>query len=189
MIPVHGLSSYGPSSSCASGPITFIWVDGGYGHSAFTVGPFSHIAAEKSRNLCFFNHSLSRVQVQVEHAIAYLKNRFQCLKGYKGNMYHVKDGPDMVAELLCPSFSKEVVDNVVETLSTNPTQSGDMQSQQQANQVQYEEEHAGGHNHMLQAPREDGRGLQCNVGMGPVVQATLPIVNTFTSLAPVHCHT
>ncbi|SPO21346.1 uncharacterized protein UTRI_00823 [Ustilago trichophora] len=29
----------------------FIWVDGGYGHSAFTVGPFSHIAAEKSRDL------------------------------------------------------------------------------------------------------------------------------------------
>ncbi|SOV06299.1 uncharacterized protein UDID_19617 [Ustilago sp. UG-2017a] len=50
------------------------------------------------------------------------------------------DGPDMVAELLCPSFSKEVVHDVVETLSTNPTQSGDMQSQQQANQVQYKEE-------------------------------------------------
>ena len=29
----------------------FIWVDGGYGHSAFTVGPFSHIAADKSRDL------------------------------------------------------------------------------------------------------------------------------------------
>ncbi|SAM83890.1 uncharacterized protein UBRO_21076 [Ustilago bromivora] len=26
----------------------FIWVDGGYGHSAITVGPFSHIAANKS---------------------------------------------------------------------------------------------------------------------------------------------
>jgi len=29
----------------------FIWVDGGYGHSAITVGPFSHIAADKSRDL------------------------------------------------------------------------------------------------------------------------------------------
>ena len=29
----------------------FIWVDGGYGHSAFTVGPFSHIAADKSQDL------------------------------------------------------------------------------------------------------------------------------------------
>ncbi|SAM85261.1 uncharacterized protein UBRO_20887 [Ustilago bromivora] len=129
----------------------FIWVDGGYGHSAFTVRPFSHIAAEKSHNLRFFNHSLSQVQVWVEHAVAYLKNRFQCLNGYRGNMYHVKDhmteartihacivthtfasqydGPDMVAELLCPSFSKKVVDDVVETLSTNLSQSGDMQSQ------------------------------------------------------------
>ncbi|SOV05532.1 uncharacterized protein UDID_18451 [Ustilago sp. UG-2017a] len=25
-----------------------IWVDGGYGHSAITVGPFSHIATDKS---------------------------------------------------------------------------------------------------------------------------------------------
>ncbi|SAM86369.1 uncharacterized protein UBRO_20278 [Ustilago bromivora] len=29
----------------------FIWVDGGYGHSAITVGPFSHIAANKSQDL------------------------------------------------------------------------------------------------------------------------------------------
>ena len=50
------------------------------------------------------------------------------------------DGPDMVAEHLHPSFAEEVVHDVVETLSTNPSQSGDMQSQQQANQVQYEEE-------------------------------------------------
>ncbi|SAM84898.1 uncharacterized protein UBRO_20861 [Ustilago bromivora] len=140
----------------------FIWVDGGYGHSAFMVRPFSHIAAEKSRGLRFFNHSLSQVWVQVEHAIAYLKNRFQCLNRYRGNMYHIKDhmttartihaciathtfasqydGPDMVAELLHPSFSKKVVHDVVETLSTNPNQSGDMQSQWQANQAQYEEE-------------------------------------------------
>ncbi|SOV09028.1 uncharacterized protein UDID_18236 [Ustilago sp. UG-2017a] len=181
----------------------FNWVDGGYGHSAFMVGPFSHIAAEKSCNLCFFNHSLSQVQVQVEHAIAYLKSRFQCLNRYRGNMYCIKehmmeartihacivahtfasqyDGPDMVAELLCPSFSKEVVHDVVETLSTNLTQSGDMQSQWQANQVQYKEE--------SMVPQEDGRGLQCNVGTGLVVQAMLPIVNTFASLAPVHCHT
>ncbi|SOV08619.1 uncharacterized protein UDID_17432 [Ustilago sp. UG-2017a] len=41
---------------------------------------------------------------------------------------------------MTPSFSEGVVHDVVETLSTNPSQSGDMQSQQQANQVQYEEE-------------------------------------------------
>ncbi|SOV08920.1 uncharacterized protein UDID_17785 [Ustilago sp. UG-2017a] len=34
---------------------------------------------------------LDEVQVRVEHAIAYLKNRFQCLTGYHGNIYHVKD--------------------------------------------------------------------------------------------------
>ncbi|SOV04973.1 uncharacterized protein UDID_17811 [Ustilago sp. UG-2017a] len=52
----------------------FILVDSGYGHSAITVGPFSHIAADK-----------------IEHVIAYLKNCFQCLTGYHGNIYHVKD--------------------------------------------------------------------------------------------------
>ncbi|KAJ1041448.1 hypothetical protein NDA10_000299 [Ustilago hordei] len=52
----------------------FIWVDGGYGHSAFAIGPFSDITAEKSCNLWLFNYSLSQVQVWIEHAIAYLKN-------------------------------------------------------------------------------------------------------------------
>ena len=126
------------------------------------VGPFSHLAAAKSHDLHFFNHSLSQVWGLVEHAIAYLKNRFQCLNGYRGNMYHVKDHmtaartiqagsvahtfasqynrPDMVAELLCPSFSKEVVHDVVQTLSTDPSESGNMQSQWQTNQAQYEEE-------------------------------------------------
>ncbi|SYW86337.1 uncharacterized protein UHO2_03838 [Ustilago hordei] len=107
----------------------FIWVDGGYGHSAFTVGPFSHIAANKSRDLRHFNYMLSRVQVQVEHAIAYLKNRFQCLTGYHGNIYHFKDCitaaetiqacivahtfasqydcPADIADLLLPSFSED----------------------------------------------------------------------------------
>ena len=37
----------------------FIWVDGGYGYSAFMVGPFPHIAVEKSHKLRFFNYSLS----------------------------------------------------------------------------------------------------------------------------------
>ncbi|SAM61586.1 uncharacterized protein UBRO_20135 [Ustilago bromivora] len=177
------------------------------------VGPFSHIAAEKSCDLHFFNYSLSQVWVWVEHAISYLKNRFQCLNGYRGNMYHIKDHmkaartihaciithtfasqydcPDIVDGLLHPSFPKEEVDEVVQTLSTNLTQSGDMQSQQQANQVQYEEESmaTGEHNCMLQAPQEDGRGLQCNVGTGLIVQAMWPIDNTFATLAPVHCNT
>ncbi|SAM62892.1 uncharacterized protein UBRO_21034 [Ustilago bromivora] len=69
----------------------FIWVDGRYGHSAITVGPFSHIAADKSRDLQYFNYMLSQVRVRVKHAIAYLKNRFQYLTGYCGNIYHVED--------------------------------------------------------------------------------------------------
>ncbi|SAM82485.1 uncharacterized protein UBRO_21069 [Ustilago bromivora] len=37
----------------------FIWVDGGYGHSAITVGPFSHTATNKSQDLQYFNCMLS----------------------------------------------------------------------------------------------------------------------------------
>ncbi|SPC60623.1 uncharacterized protein UHOD_11142 [Ustilago sp. UG-2017b] len=93
------------------------------------VGPFSHIAADKSRDLRHFNYMLSQVRVRVEHAIAYLKNRFQCLTGYCGNIYHVKDHitaaetiqacivahtfasrydrPADIADLLLPSFSED----------------------------------------------------------------------------------
>lgn len=39
----------------------FIWVDGGYGHLAFMVGPFMHISASKSHDLAFFNYTMSRV--------------------------------------------------------------------------------------------------------------------------------
>ncbi|SOV06691.1 uncharacterized protein UDID_17582 [Ustilago sp. UG-2017a] len=66
---------------------------------------------------------------EVEHAIAYLKNRFQCLTGYRGNIYRVKDcitaaetiqacivahtfasqydHPADIADLLLPSFSED----------------------------------------------------------------------------------
>ncbi|SOV06784.1 uncharacterized protein UDID_17908 [Ustilago sp. UG-2017a] len=72
---------------------------------------------------------LDKVQVQVEHAIPYLKNRFQCLTGYHGNIYHVKDRitaaetiqacivahtfasrydrPADISDLLLPSFSED----------------------------------------------------------------------------------
>ncbi|SOV08090.1 uncharacterized protein UDID_17283 [Ustilago sp. UG-2017a] len=72
---------------------------------------------------------LSQVRVQVEHAIAYLKNHFQCLTGYHGNIYCVKDRittaetiqacivahtfasrydrPADIANLLLPSFSED----------------------------------------------------------------------------------
>ncbi|SPC61517.1 uncharacterized protein UHOD_11594 [Ustilago sp. UG-2017b] len=72
---------------------------------------------------------LDEVRVRVEHAIAYLKNRFQCLTGYRGNIYRVKDRitaaetiqacivahtfasrydhPADIANLLLPSFSED----------------------------------------------------------------------------------
>lgn len=69
----------------------FIWTDGGYGFNPFTVGPFTHKAADKCLDIRKFNYTLSSVRVRVEHAIDYLKNRFQCLKGYRGNIYREDD--------------------------------------------------------------------------------------------------
>ncbi|KAJ1030897.1 hypothetical protein NDA18_002126 [Ustilago nuda] len=60
----------------------FVWVDAGYGYSSYTVGPYSNTAAEKSRDLHYFNYSLSCLRVKAKHGIAYLKNRFQCLMGF-----------------------------------------------------------------------------------------------------------
>ncbi|KAJ1038047.1 hypothetical protein NDA10_002022 [Ustilago hordei] len=64
----------------------FVWVDAGYGYSSYTVGPYSNTAAAKSRDLHYFNYSLSRIHVKAEHGIAYLKNCFQCLMGFRGNL-------------------------------------------------------------------------------------------------------
>lgn len=65
----------------------FVWTDGGYGFSPFTLGPFTHRSASQSNDLKKFNATLSSVRVRVEHAITYLKSRFQCLKDYRGNLY------------------------------------------------------------------------------------------------------
>ncbi|SOV09381.1 uncharacterized protein UDID_18572 [Ustilago sp. UG-2017a] len=134
----------------------FIWVDGGYGHSAITVGPFSHIAADKSQDLQHFNYMLSQAQVQVEHAIAYLKNRFQCLTGYHGNIYHVKDHitaaetiqaciiahtfasrydhPADIADLLLPSFSEDEVSQVVQSLQLDASDTQELRRTRHTNQ-------------------------------------------------------
>jgi hypothetical protein len=69
----------------------FIWTDGGYGFSPFTVGPYTHKAAESSRDLRRFNYALSTIRIRAEHGIAFLKNRFQSLKGYRGNIYRDED--------------------------------------------------------------------------------------------------
>ncbi|CDU23318.1 uncharacterized protein SPSC_01947 [Sporisorium scitamineum] len=69
----------------------FVWVDAGYGFSSYTVGPFRNDAAKMSKDIRFFNHKLTRIRTRAEHGIAYLKNRFQCLKGYRGNLYREED--------------------------------------------------------------------------------------------------
>ncbi|SAM85648.1 uncharacterized protein UBRO_21086 [Ustilago bromivora] len=49
----------------------FVWVDAGFGFSAFSVGPFNNNTASKSHDIQYFNYFLSRVQVCAEHGIAY----------------------------------------------------------------------------------------------------------------------
>ncbi|SAM77402.1 uncharacterized protein UBRO_20538 [Ustilago bromivora] len=60
----------------------FVWVDAGYGYSSYMVGLYSNTAVAKSRDLHYFNYSLSHICVKAEHGIVYLKNRFQCLMGF-----------------------------------------------------------------------------------------------------------
>ncbi|KAJ1030668.1 hypothetical protein NDA18_001907 [Ustilago nuda] len=69
----------------------FVWVDAGYGYSSYTVGLYSNTAAAKSRDLHYFNYSLSCICVKAKHGIAYLKNHFQCLMGFQGNLYREED--------------------------------------------------------------------------------------------------
>ncbi|SAM64305.1 uncharacterized protein UBRO_20434 [Ustilago bromivora] len=65
----------------------FVLVDAGYGCFSYTVGLYSNTAVAKSRDLHYFNYSLSHIHVKAEHGIAYLKNCFQCLMGFRGNLY------------------------------------------------------------------------------------------------------
>ncbi|KAJ1578244.1 hypothetical protein NDA11_000876 [Ustilago hordei] len=51
----------------------------------------ANTAAAKSRDLHYFNYSLSCICVKAEHGIAYLKNCFQCLMGFRGNLYQEED--------------------------------------------------------------------------------------------------
>ena len=144
----------------------FVWVDAGYGYSSYTVGPYSNTAAAKSRDLHYFNYSLSRIHVKAEHGIAYLKNCFQCLMGFRGNLYreedHEKaahtvqacviahtftshyDRPDEVAEYLKASETLSEAE-VLETMSgmeAYQQATEDARIQQRENQQQYEQEQA-----------------------------------------------
>lgn len=69
----------------------FIWTDKGYGYSPFSCQPYTPSRANTSRDMHKFNYAHSRVRVRAEHAIAYLKQRFQSLMAYRGNLYREKD--------------------------------------------------------------------------------------------------
>ncbi|KAJ1585610.1 hypothetical protein NDA15_007921 [Ustilago hordei] len=105
----------------------FVWVDAGYGYSSYTVGPYSNTAAAKSRDLHYFNYSLSRIRVKAEHGIAYLKNRFQCLMGFRGNLYreedHEKAAHTVQACIIAHTFAShyDQPDEVAEYLKASET--------------------------------------------------------------------
>ncbi|UTT91327.1 hypothetical protein NDA17_005894 [Ustilago hordei] len=144
----------------------FVWVDAGYGYSSYTVGPYSNTAAAKSRDLHYFNYSLSCICVKAEHGIAYLKNHFQCLIGFRGNLYreedHEKaahmvqaciiahtfasryDRPDEVAEYLKASetLSEAEVLETTSGMEAYQQATEDARIQQRENQQQYEQEQA-----------------------------------------------
>ncbi|KAJ1039261.1 hypothetical protein NDA10_007817 [Ustilago hordei] len=144
----------------------FVWVDAGYGYSSYTVGLYSNTAVAKSRDLHYFNYSLSHIHVKAEHGIAYLKNCFQCLMGFRGNLYqeedHEKaahmvqaciiahtfashyDQPDEVAEYLKASenLSEAEVLETTSGMEAYQQATEDARIQQRENQQQYEQEQA-----------------------------------------------
>ncbi|KAJ1583817.1 hypothetical protein NDA11_007466 [Ustilago hordei] len=126
----------------------------------------ANTAAAKSRDLHYFNYSLSHIRVKAKHGIAYLKNRFQCLMGFRGNLYreedHEKaahmvqaciiahtfashyDRPDEVAEYLKASETLSEAE-VLETMSgmeAYQQATEDARIQRRENQQQYEQEQA-----------------------------------------------
>ncbi|SAM84816.1 uncharacterized protein UBRO_20853 [Ustilago bromivora] len=101
-------------------------------------GPFNNNTASKSHDIHYLNYFLSHIRVCAEHGIAYLKDCFQCLMGYHGNLYHEEDHeraaytiqacivahtfasqydhPDVMADYLLQSFSEEDVADVTSGL-------------------------------------------------------------------------
>jgi hypothetical protein len=105
----------------------FVWTDGGYGFSPFTLGPFTHKAAETSKDLRRFNQSLSSIRVRAEHGIGLLKNRFRCLLGYRGNLYRdedvAKSGKVVLVCIVAHTFASRYdrPEDVAEYLISNDT--------------------------------------------------------------------
>ncbi|SOV02658.1 uncharacterized protein UDID_19631 [Ustilago sp. UG-2017a] len=83
---------------------------------------------------------LDKVRVQVKHAIAYLKNCFQCLTGYCGNIYHVKDcitaAQTIHACIIAHTFDE--VPEVVQGLQLDVTDAQDLRRTRHPNQQEYE---------------------------------------------------
>lgn len=69
----------------------FIWTDSAYGHSAFTVATYSWEHSLNKKDLRSFNYKHSTIRSRAEHGIAYFKQRFQSMMGYRANVYRRKD--------------------------------------------------------------------------------------------------
>ncbi|UTT94700.1 hypothetical protein NDA17_003173 [Ustilago hordei] len=102
----------------------------------------ANTAAAKSRDLHYFNYSLSHIRVKAEHGIAYLKNHFQCLMGFRGNLHY--DQPDEVAEYLKASetLSEAEVLETTSGMEAYQQATEDARIQRRENQQQYKQEQA-----------------------------------------------
>ncbi|KAJ1591765.1 hypothetical protein NDA12_002788 [Ustilago hordei] len=94
----------------------------------YTVGPYSNTAAAKSRDLHYFNYSLSCICVKAEHGIAYLKNHFQ----YEVAEYLKASETLSEAEVLETTSGMEAYQQATE----------DARIQRRENQQQYKQEQA-----------------------------------------------
>ncbi|CAD6915345.1 unnamed protein product [Tilletia caries] len=62
----------------------FIWADLGYPLSRHIVKPYGHGASQRSKDIRKFNYWHSHVRIRAEHAIAFIKGRFGCLRALRG---------------------------------------------------------------------------------------------------------
>ena len=80
-------------------PGEWIWGDLGYSLSEHIVSPYSHAASLASEEFHKFNTAVSNIQIRAEHAIGYLKGRFQALKGLH-SLIRDKDSHSTVSKMV-----------------------------------------------------------------------------------------
>lgn len=80
-------------------PGEWIWGDLGYNLSEHIVSPYSHAVSLASKEFRKFNTAVSNNQIRAEHAIGYLKGRFQALKGLR-SLIRDKDSHSMASKLV-----------------------------------------------------------------------------------------